>query len=129
HELVRQRVLVMEFVEGTRIDKLDPAKAEVARVVATLVELYIQMMLVDGLFHADPHPGNIMVTTDGRIVLVDFGMTVRVPLETRRALMHTALAAVRRNPEEVADGFMKLGLFAPGTERVTVTWLAEFLIT
>jgi predicted unusual protein kinase regulating ubiquinone biosynthesis (AarF/ABC1/UbiB family) len=129
HELVRQRVLVMEFVEGTRIDRLDPAKVDVARVVSTLVELYIQMMLVDGLFHADPHPGNLMVSADGRIVLVDFGMTVRVPLETRRALMHTALAAVRRNADEVADGFVKLGLFAPNTERAVVVWLADFLIT
>jgi predicted unusual protein kinase regulating ubiquinone biosynthesis (AarF/ABC1/UbiB family) len=129
HELVRQRVLVMEFVEGTRIDKLDPAKVDVARVVSTLVELYVQMMLVDGLFHADPHPGNLMVSPDGRIVLVDFGMTVRVPLETRRALMHTALAAVRKSPDAVADGFMKLGLFEPDIDRATVTWLADFLIT
>ena len=84
HELTRQRVLVMEFVEGTRIDRLDPARVDVPRIVATLVELYVQMMLVDGLFHADPHPGNLMVAADGRIVLLDFGMVVRVPLETRR---------------------------------------------
>jgi predicted unusual protein kinase regulating ubiquinone biosynthesis (AarF/ABC1/UbiB family) len=129
HELTRQRVLVLEYVEGTRIDRLDPAAVDVSRVVATLVELYIQMMLVDGLFHADPHPGNLMVSGDGRIVLVDFGMTVRVPLETRRAIMHTALAAVRRNADEVADGFMKLGLFAPEIDRATVKWLADFLIT
>lgn len=129
HEFVRQRVLVLEFIEGTRIDRLDPSRIDVSRVVAKLVELYIQMMLVDGLFHADPHPGNIMVAPDGRIVLVDFGMTVRVPLETRRALMHTALAAVRKNPDDVADGFITLGLFTPDTDRATVRWLADFLIT
>jgi len=129
HELTRQRVLVMEFVEGTRIDRLDAAHVDVPRVVRTLVELYVQMMLVDGLFHADPHPGNLMVAADGRIVLLDFGMVVRVPIATRRALMHTSIAAIRRDAPGVAAGFEELGLILPGTEPATVRWLAELLIT
>lgn len=128
HELTRQRVLVMEFVEGTRIDRLDPTRVDVPRVVATLVELYVQMMLVDGLFHADPHPGNLMVADDGRIVLLDFGMVVRVPLETRRSLMRTSIAAIKRDPDAVAAGFVSLGLIIPGTPPETVRWLAELLI-
>ena len=95
----------------------------------TLVELYVQMMLVDGLFHADPHPGNLMVAADGRIVLLDFGMVVRVPIATRRALMHTSIAAIRRDAPGVAAGFEELGLILPGTEPATVRWLAELLIT
>ncbi len=128
HELTRQRVIVMEFIEGTRIDRLDPARVDVPHVVATLVELYVQMMLVDGLFHADPHPGNLMVAADGRIVLLDFGMVVRVPLETRRSLMRTSIAAIRRDPDLVAAGFVSLGLIIPGTPPETVRWLAELLI-
>jgi predicted unusual protein kinase regulating ubiquinone biosynthesis (AarF/ABC1/UbiB family) len=128
HELTRQRVLVMEFVEGTRIDRLDGTRVDVPRVVATLVELYVQMMLVDGLFHADPHPGNLMVADDGRIVLLDFGMVVRVPLETRRSLMRTSIAAIKRDPDAVAAGFVSLGLIIPGTPPETVRWLAELLI-
>ena len=127
-DLARQRVLVLEFVEGTRIDKLDREHVDVHQVIATLVELYVQMMLVDGLFHADPHPGNLMVAPDGRIVLVDFGMTVRVPIETRRALMHTSVAAVRKSAPAVAAGFVELGLIVPGTDQATVEWLAELLI-
>lgn len=129
HELTRQRVLVMEFVEGTRIDRLDASRVDVPGIVATLVELYVQMMLVDGLFHADPHPGNLMVANDGRIVLLDFGMTVRVPIETRRTLMRTSIAAIRRDPDAVAQGFRDLGLILPGTDTATVRWLAELLIT
>ena len=129
HELTRQRVLVMEFVQGTRIDRLNAAHVDVPRVVATLVELYVQMMLVDGLFHADPHPGNLMVADDGRIVLLDFGMVVRVPLETRRSLMRTSIAAIKRDPDAVAAGFVALGLIIPGTPPETVRWLAELLIT
>jgi predicted unusual protein kinase regulating ubiquinone biosynthesis (AarF/ABC1/UbiB family) len=129
HELTRQRVLVLEFVEGTRIDRLDAARVDVAAIVATLVELYVQMIFEDGLFHADPHPGNLMVAPDGRIVLVDFGMTVRVPLETRRTLMRTSIASIRRDPDAVAQGFRDLGLILPGTDPATVRWLAELLIT
>ena len=127
-ELTRQRVLVMEYVEGTRIDRLDAARVNVPHIVATLVELYVQMMLVDGLFHADPHPGNLMVAADGRIVLLDFGMVVRVPLETRRSLMRTSIAAIRRDPDAVAAGFVSLGLIIPGTPPETVRWLAGLLI-
>ena len=127
-ELTRQRVLVMEFVEGTRIDRLDAARVDVPRVVATLVELYVQMMLVDGLFHADPHPGNLMVADDGRIVLLDFGMVVRVPLETRRSLMRTSIAAIKRDPDAVAAGFDVARADHPGTPDATVRWLAELLI-
>ena len=129
HEMTRQRVLVMQFVEGTRIDRLDPARVNVPKVVATLVELYVQMMLIDGLFHADPHPGNLMLSPDGRIVLLDFGMVVRVPLATRRALMHTSIAAIRRDPAATARGFEELGLIAPGTDPELVKWLADLLIT
>lgn len=127
-ELTRQRVLVMEFVEGTRIDRLDPVTVNVPHIVATLVELYVQMMLVDGLFHADPHPGNLMVSADGRIVLLDFGMVVRVPLEVRRSLMRTSIAAIKRDPAAVAAGFVALGLIIPGTSPETVRWLAQLLI-
>jgi ubiquinone biosynthesis protein len=91
--------------------------------------LYVQMCIVDGLFHADPHPGNLMVAPDGRIVLVDFGMTVRVPVETRRALLRTALAAVRRDSGGVAKGFDDLGLVPPGTDFAHIQWLADLLIT
>lgn len=128
HEMTRQRVLVLDFIEGTRIDRLNPATVDVGRVVGLLVEIYVQMMLVDGLFHADPHPGNLMLTPDGRLVLLDFGMVVRVNLRVRRLLTRTVLAAVRKDPEAVAEGFMGLGLIVPGTDTETIRRLAELLI-
>jgi predicted unusual protein kinase regulating ubiquinone biosynthesis (AarF/ABC1/UbiB family) len=128
-DMTRQRVLVMEFMVGTRIDQLDAAKVDVQHVVQTLVELYIQMELIDGLFHADPHPGNLMLAADGRIILVDFGAVVRVPLAQRRALVHTSIAAIRRDVEGVARGFADLGLLAPDTDPRDIKWIADLLIT
>jgi predicted unusual protein kinase regulating ubiquinone biosynthesis (AarF/ABC1/UbiB family) len=128
-DMTRQRVLVMEFMKGTRIDRLDPATVDVRQVVQTLVELYIQMELVDGLFHADPHPGNMMLDAQGRIVLVDFGAVVRVPLKQRRALVHTSIAAIRRDSEGVARGFADLGLLPADADPRQIRWIAELLIT
>ena len=117
--LVRQRVLVMEYMRGVRIDRADSVasasgngvrRARSSDIVATVMELYIQMMLVDGLFHADPHPGNLLVAPDGRIVLLDFGMVVPVPRETRWHLIQTVFAAIRKDVDGVVAGFDALGV-------------------
>lgn len=114
--LTRRDVLVMEYLEGTRIDQLDEAIAaglvSVSGLIETLIETYARMMLRDGVFHADPHPGNLLVDDQGRLVLLDFGMVIEVPLETRRALFDTILAAVRRDPDATAAGFRSLGMIA-----------------
>jgi predicted unusual protein kinase regulating ubiquinone biosynthesis (AarF/ABC1/UbiB family) len=130
--LTRQRVVVMEYMEGTKVDALASRIAEGRlsgkRVVESVVEAYIQMMLVDGLFHADPHPGNLLVTDDGRLVLLDFGMVVRVEPEMRRTLIRTALAAVGRDATGVIKGFYDLGIVEPGTDMTTIHRLVEVLL-
>jgi predicted unusual protein kinase regulating ubiquinone biosynthesis (AarF/ABC1/UbiB family) len=132
-ELVRRRTLVMQYMEGTKIDALDAQVAthrlDPGLVVRRVMELYMQMMLVDGLFHADPHPGNLLVAPDGTLVLLDFGMVVRVPVGTRRALVRTAFAGIRRDVEAVTEGFHALGLVAPGADRDRIRTLVELLFT
>lgn len=128
HELTRQRVLVLEFLEGRRVDRLVAGSVDAARLAGTVMEVYVQMMLVDGLFHADPHPGNLMVAPDGRLVLLDFGMMVRVPPELRLKLIRTVFASIRRDPAAVAEGFYALGLIAPGADPGEIARLAELLV-
>ncbi|HPF61088.1 MAG: AarF/ABC1/UbiB kinase family protein [Gemmatimonadetes bacterium] len=129
---VRQRALVLEYMAGTRIDRLDDdlagGRLDPEPVLRTVMELYVQMMLVDGLFHADPHPGNILVDAAGRVVLLDFGMVVPVPPETRRALVGTVFAAIRKDVDGVVDGFYALGLIEPGASRDVIHTLAAQLI-
>jgi predicted unusual protein kinase regulating ubiquinone biosynthesis (AarF/ABC1/UbiB family) len=130
-ELVRRRVLVMEFMEGVRVDRLTPlpgdAKGDPRGVVSSVMELYLQMMMVDGLFHADPHPGNVLVAPDGRIVLLDFGMVVRVPRELRWNLVQTVFAAIRQDVPGTVAGFRSLGVIAPETTDAEIMGLAERL--
>ncbi len=127
HELTRQRVLVLQFIDGTRVDRLQ-GTVDASRLASLVIEIYVQMMLVDGLFHADPHAGNLMVTADGRLVLLDFGMMVRVPADLRLSLIRTVFAAIRRDPAGVADGFRALGLVAPGADPSEIDRLAQILV-
>jgi predicted unusual protein kinase regulating ubiquinone biosynthesis (AarF/ABC1/UbiB family) len=130
--MTRQRVLVLEYVSGTRVDQLDGTAAgrvvDPAGVVDVVMEAYIQMMLVDGLFHADPHPGNLLVRDDGALVLLDFGMVIEVDPERRRHLVHTSLAAVAGDADRVVEGFFALGLVEDGTDRDVIRRLVALML-
>ena len=93
-----------------------------------LVELYLKMMLEDGVFHADPHAGNLLVDPAGRIVLLDFGMVLEVERETRRRLVQTVLAAARQDVDGVINGFYELGILDPDVDRGTVRDAAQSLM-
>lgn len=131
-ELTRKRTLVMEYVEGTRVDRIQPHAGDPAHdprgVVSRVMELYLRMMLVDGFFHADPHPGNVLVAPDGRIVILDFGMVVRVPKQMRADLVRTVFAAIRRDTDGILDGFRALGLLEAGTTNDQLRPLADRLM-
>ena len=128
----RQRALVLEYIDGRRVDQLGDwittGRVQADDVLRSVMELYVQMMMVDGLFHADPHPGNVFVDTEGRLTLLDFGMVVEVPVETRRTLVRTVFAAIRGDIESTVDGFYALGLIEPGADRATIVTLASQLI-
>ena len=128
----RQRALVLEFIDGRRVDQLGDwitsGRVQADDILRSVMELYVQMMMVDGLFHADPHPGNVFVDVQGRLTLLDFGMVVEVPVATRRTLVQTVFASIRGDVEKVVDGFYALGLIEPGADRATIVTLAAQLI-
>ncbi len=131
--LVRQRALVLEYCPGRRIDRLDEwvseGRVQPEQIVREVMELYARMMLVHGLFHADPHPGNMHVAADGRIILLDFGMVVNVPLALRRELVAAIFAAIKRDPDELARSFASLGLVATGADPTVIRRLAGVLLS
>jgi predicted unusual protein kinase regulating ubiquinone biosynthesis (AarF/ABC1/UbiB family) len=86
------------------------------------------MMLVDGFFHADPHPGNVLVHPDGRIVILDFGMVIRVPKQMRADLVTTIFAAIRRDTDGILNGFRALGLLEASTTNDQLRGLADRLM-
>lgn len=89
------RVLTMTHVSGTKVTALSPlARMEIdgAALADALVRAYLDQILVDGFFHADPHPGNVFVTDDRRLALIDLGMVARVDPDMQEALLKLLLA-------------------------------------
>lgn len=121
---VRRRVLVMEWIDGDRIDTLAPrfASGELHFIdlMETLSEVYLRMLLVEGIMHADPHPGNILVDRSGRVVLLDWGMVVQLRTPTRDQIIRVAMAAAREDIDGIINGMYELGMIDPDISRAEI---------
>ena len=101
-----RRVLTMDFVKGRKITSIGPlARLEIegAALAEQLFRAYLKQVLVDGLFHADPHPGNVFLTDDGHIALLDLGMVGQTTPRMRENLLKVLLAVSDGKGDEVAD--------------------------
>jgi ubiquinone biosynthesis protein len=115
-EWTRRRVLVMDYVEGIKISDalaLAAAGVDTDALMRTVVEAYCEMILAQGLFHADPHPGNLLVQPgeDGRprLVFLDFGLAKELPGDFRRSVVALAAAVVGGDAPGMARALMELG--------------------
>ena len=100
------RVLTMERVRGTKIDKLSPVlRTELpgAELADELVEAYLHQILVDGFFHADPHPGNVLLTPDHRIALLDLGMVGLLSPSMQEQLLKLLAAVTDGRGDDAAE--------------------------
>jgi ubiquinone biosynthesis protein len=105
-------VLTMGFVDGTKLTSL----SGLARIdldgdalVDELFRAYLQQMLADGFVHADPHPGNVLLTADGRLALIDVGMVIRLEQGTRERLLRLLLAVADGEADEAAQVALAMG--------------------
>lgn len=107
--------LVMQFMEGFRFDDTESVRAHdlyIHALIERLVTFYTEQMLVRGFFHADPHPGNLLITPTGELCLLDFGMVKRIPNETRIAIIELIKAANERDYERYVSAAKRLGTVA-----------------
>jgi predicted unusual protein kinase regulating ubiquinone biosynthesis (AarF/ABC1/UbiB family) len=112
HELSTGRVLVMERVAGMKItDKpaLEAAGLDPADVVQDLMRAYVRMILAAGFFQADPHPGNLMVTPDGRLIVLDFGLSKELPDGYGLGLFELMFSMMTMNESAMIRAFKELG--------------------
>ena len=125
-----RRVLVMEYVEGIRIGDMEALRAagiDPRRVARTLVEVFAEQMLVHGFFHADPHPGNLRVEADGRLVLLDFGLTKELPRDFRAAVLELAGALLLGQRERLGAALVRLGFETRAGGEASLQAIAELL--
>lgn len=131
HDMTSHRVLTMEYIDGIRLDDKEGVLGrgvDPMELVRTLVRIYTKMIAIDGVSHADPHPGNLLLDSNNCIVMLDFGMVVRMPSDRRRELVRTISAAVREDVDAMVQGFYKLNMVTPGTNMVVLRDAARVLM-
>jgi len=108
-----RRVLTMEFLEGVRINeraRLEAQGRDLQELVTWASRAFLHMMFRDGFFHCDPHPGNLLVDAEGRVVIVDFGMNKRVGPDLRQAFRKNLIASIRRDADLYAESLVEAGI-------------------
>jgi ubiquinone biosynthesis protein len=130
-ELSTKRVITMEFIEGTRfydIRSLLLAPAERRRVATLGAEAIFKMAFEDGFFHGDPHPGNLILTPEGQLALLDFGMVGFMSHGDIEALSRLFIAVIQRDAAAALRGLEGLGVrYAPEVRGDLEQELREFL--
>ena len=114
------RVLTMDYIAGKKITALNPLRLleiDGGLLAEELFSAYLKQFLVDGLFHADPHPGNVFVTDDDRIALLDLGMVGRVTRTFQDNLLRLMLAISESRGEQAAEAAIKMGQPKEGFDR------------
>ncbi len=126
-----ERVLTMEFVESTKISDMDALLAtgyDPVAIAHDIADAYFKMGIIDGVFHGDPHPGNLGVDDRGRIVFYDFGMSGRFTPEMQDAIVRLYLAAAARDTEDIIDVLIDLGVLDSDVDRPSMKKVLELAI-
>ncbi|GIW47322.1 MAG: ubiquinone biosynthesis protein UbiB [Deltaproteobacteria bacterium] len=105
-----KRILTMDFIDGVKITEASLSGYDPRELARCGLRTVIQMIFRDGFFHADPHPGNVIVTKDGRLAYLDLGLVGRVSEATRDKMLMLLLAIIREDFEEVTRIFYKIGI-------------------
>jgi predicted unusual protein kinase regulating ubiquinone biosynthesis (AarF/ABC1/UbiB family) len=118
------RVLTMDYIPGKKITELSPLRLleiDALGLADELFRAYLKQMLIDGLFHADPHPGNVFLTPDDQIGLLDLGMVGRVTRAFQNNLLRLLLAISEGRGDEAAEAAIKMGEPKEGFDRTAFT--------
>ena len=122
-EISTEHVLVMRRLDGIKISDvkaLDAAGLDRKRVARRVGKLFFKMLLSQEMFHADPHPGNISISHEGKIILYDFGMVGRLDPETRTKLVRFYTALADGNSEKIVDVMIDLGVLQPTANKYVI---------
>ena len=122
------KVLTMEFIHGTKVTDLEEqARRNIspAKVKRLLIKTYLKQLLEDGFFHADPHPGNLLVMMDGRIAFFDFGMVGRITPQLQAKMIDAFFHVVDKDPGGIAEDLIELDFLKPGTPPSVVKPVVE----
>ena len=118
-----KNVLTMEYLPGikvTNVEALDAIGVDRQKLVIDVHKVFFTMLLRHSIFHADPHPGNISVTDDGKLILYDYGMVGKLDNDTRLRLIRLYLALVEKDPPRTVNAMNDLGMLTPDFNRTVI---------
>lgn len=118
-EFSSSRILIAQFEQGvkiTNVAQLDEWHIDRKALMERLILVYCKMILEDGFYHADPHPGNILVNEDGEIILLDFGAVALLSKEMREEIPVLIQAVIQKNQEKILSSLRKLGFIGNDRE-------------
>ena len=130
HELSSERVLTTEFMDGGKISDLENlAEQNIDRqaLAERVLTAYCQMIFSDGIYHADPHPGNILVQPDGSIVFVDFGAVARLSAEMKSGIIQFFEGVLKRDNDQISAALQQMGLIALHDDAQHVEQLVDYI--
>ena len=126
------RVLTLEFIRGTKVVDIDGLKAHrisPVKVNRLLIRTYLKQLLEDGFFHADPHPGNLLVMDSGHLAFFDFGMVGRINPKLQAQMIDAFFHVVGRDVHGLGQDIINLNFLKPGVDPETVRPVVEGLFT
>ncbi|NUO54610.1 MAG: AarF/ABC1/UbiB kinase family protein [Polyangiaceae bacterium] len=128
-ELSTRRVLVTTFVQGMKVSdirRLDEANIDRPALARKIVETYCQMIFVDGVYHADPHPGNVLVGQNGELVLLDFGAVAELSRDMKEGIPELVEGVIRRDTDRLIRALKKMGFISRGSAEDVSERVVEF---
>lgn len=126
--LTTSKVLTMEFIRGTKVTDLPQLRQRgisPEKVNRLLIRTYLKQLLEDGFFHADPHPGNLLVMDDGRLAFFDFGMVGRITPQLQAKMIDAFFHVVGKDPAGIAQDLIDLDFLKPGADPSVVRPVVE----
>lgn len=120
-EYSTKTILMLEFAAGERVDIYARQHPEATpQLIETLVKVMLQTIFEEGLFHADPHSGNVLVLPDGRLCLIDFGMTGEIDESMRNSLTHLLEAIVNQDARVATDAYLEMTMASEKVNRAAL---------
>ena len=123
-----RRVLTLEWIHGiklTDVERIEQAGLDRDSLIRIGVMAGLRQLLEFGFFHADPHPGNLFATYDGKMAYIDFGMMDQLDLQTKEQLVDSVVHLINKDYEQLGQDYINLGFLQPGTNLTPIVAALE----
>ncbi len=129
HELSTQRILTTEFMQGikvTDLSHLEKNMLDPETIANRIITAYCHMIFIDGIYHADPHPGNLLVQENGSIVFIDFGAVARLSPAMKEGIPQFLEGVLKRNKTQITDSLRVMGFIALGDDGYDIETIIDY---